>query len=893
MWAVCKKELRQSFSNLTGYIAIIVFLLLNGLLLFVFPDTDILAGGYATLDKFFELAPWILLLLIPAITMRSLSEEFRTGTFEILQTIPLSRTQLVVGKYLAALLVVVIALVPTLLYFLTIQRLSGQGGIDAGATMGSYIGLIFLCAVFTSIGMLCSSWTSNAVVAFIAAAFACFILYSGFGAVSQLPVFAAGADFYIEMLGIDFHYRSISRGVVDTRDLIYFLSIIILFLRLTNRNLARKLEGPGRKRGLEGTRGSEEGKGSERRVGFEALKESEGTKNLEGMTGMEGTKRSEGQKGSEGVKDPAGGEGFVKSGDVFGVKDSGRRNSPVNKLGWVGVLAVLLILNLGASRLHYRLDLTHEKRYTLSAPTKELLRHLDDDIQVDFFLQGDLKAGFRKLSKSTQELLQEFNEYADGRVRISVTDPLAGLDDSTKMHTLDSIQRMGIQPKTQVAQSKKGDEQSQRLVIPGALIHYKNKVYPVDLLTGVQVGQQGQPEEQLYTNAETLLEYKFGSAIDRITRKQVPTVGYVVGNGEPVDYSVYNLIEGLRANYRFGIVKLDSMPVIPQEFNTLVIVKPTQKFTDREKLTLDQYVLHGGQIIWAVDILHAEMDSLRLDRETLAYDRGLELEDLFFKYGVRVQQDLVEDLQSASLNLVVGRNGDKPDMRLLPWPYFPLLNGSLSHPISKNLDPVLSKFVNSIDTVKAPGIQKTVLLQTSANGRVVSTPAIISFESVKLASDPRAFQTPNIPVAYLLEGKFNSLYAGRIGTAVADSLANVYKQPFLSIGEKPSRVIVLGDADLVMNDVVQQGQRPLPMGYSKDIDYRFANQDFIENCLEYLTNPSGILETRSKDFTLRLLDPSKVETERPFWQFINIGLPILLVIAGGYLYQFLRRRKYA
>ena len=241
MWAVCKKELRQFFSSLTGYIAIIVFLLLNGLLLFVFPDTDILAFGYATLEKFFELAPWILLLLIPAITMRCLSDEFRMGTIEILQTTPLSRTQLVGGKYLAALIVVLVALLPTALYFVSIQRLSGQGGLDIGATMGSYIGLIFLSAVFTAIGVFCSSLTNNAVVAFIGAAFACFLLYSGFNAISQLSVFAAGADYYIEMLGIDFHYRSISRGVVDSRDLVYFLSVIFLFLSLTNRKLAKKL----------------------------------------------------------------------------------------------------------------------------------------------------------------------------------------------------------------------------------------------------------------------------------------------------------------------------------------------------------------------------------------------------------------------------------------------------------------------------------------------------------------------------------------------------------------------------------------------------------------------------------------------------------------------------
>jgi len=372
----------------------------------------------------------------------------------------------------------------------------------------------------------------------------------------------------------------------------------------------------------------------------------------------------------------------------------------------------------------------------------------------------------------------------------------------------------------------------------------------------------------------------------------MPVIGYVLGNGEPVDNTVMNLVGDIRSNYQFGVIKLDSMPVIPQDFNAIIVVKPTRKFTDREKLTLDQYVLHGGQIIWAVDKLYAEMDSLRADRQTIAYDRGLDLDDLFFKYGIRIKDDLIESVPAASLNMVVGMNGNKPDIQLLQWPYFPLLNGSLYHPISKNLDPVLAKFANSIDTVKAPGIEKTVLLQTSANGRVISTPALISFESIKQSEDLRMFNQPNIPVAYLLEGKFNSLFDGRISPAVADSFANIYKQPFLGTGEKSSRVIVIADADIVMNDVVQ-GQRPLPMGYSKDINYRFANQDFIENCVEYLVNPSRILETRSKDFTLRLLDPAKVESDRTFWQFINIGLPILIVILGGYIYQFLRKKKYA
>jgi ABC-2 type transport system permease protein len=240
MWSICKKELKQFFSSLTGYIAIIVFLLLNGLFLFVFPDSNVLDFGYATLDKFFELSPWILLLLIPAITMRSFPDEFRAGTYEILETSPVGRWQMIFGKYFACLIVVLIALIPTLIYVFTISTLS-TGGIDGGGITGSYIGLVFLSAVFTAIGVCCSSFTQNAVVAFLLSAFACFILYNGFNAVSKIPAFQSGADYYTEMLGIDFHYRSISRGVVDTRDLVYFASLIFFFLLITQKNLTKRL----------------------------------------------------------------------------------------------------------------------------------------------------------------------------------------------------------------------------------------------------------------------------------------------------------------------------------------------------------------------------------------------------------------------------------------------------------------------------------------------------------------------------------------------------------------------------------------------------------------------------------------------------------------------------
>jgi len=240
MWSICKKELNQFFSNLTGYIAIVLFLLVNGLFLFVLKDSNIFDFGYATLDRFFELAPWVFIFLIPAITMRSLSDEFKSGTFEILQTRPLSRWQVVFGKYLSILLVLIFVIIPTFVYILTIQSLSAEGGIDTGGIAGSYIGLFLLAAVFAAIGLCCSSFTNNAVVAFLVSAFSCLLLYFGFNAVSRMPAFQGNADYFIEMIGIDFHYSSVSRGLLDTRDLFYFASLVFFFLLITVKNLYRR-----------------------------------------------------------------------------------------------------------------------------------------------------------------------------------------------------------------------------------------------------------------------------------------------------------------------------------------------------------------------------------------------------------------------------------------------------------------------------------------------------------------------------------------------------------------------------------------------------------------------------------------------------------------------------
>ena len=562
------------------------------------------------------------------------------------------------------------------------------------------------------------------------------------------------------------------------------------------------------------------------------------------------------------------------------------------RFGWLYLLTGIVLVNIGASQVKLRYDMTSEKRFTLSVPVREMLHRVHDQVNIDILLEGNLKSGLRKLRNSTEDLLQEFNEYAGGNIHYRLIDPVAGGDDTSRAIILDSLSRMGIQPMTQVAQSKKGEEQSQRIVIPAAIVKFGDRQLPVDLLKGVQRSREGQSQEQLYVNAENLLEYKFASAIDKLITDTLPAIGYLLGNGEPLDFQVYNLIQYMRENFRFRIVRLDSLPVIPDGMNALIMVKPTLKFSDDDKRKLDQYVMRGGNLICLIDNLYAEMDSLRNGRETVAYDRGLNLDDLLFRYGVRLNQDLLEDMQCASINLVVGTQGGKPQFQLMPWPYYPLLDGSSGSLITRNLDPVYSKFTNSVDTVKATDIRKTILLESSPNARTVATPALISLDMVKMAADPKLFQQSHVPAAVLLEGRFHSLYANRLPDALKDSFARVYRQPFLSSAEKSARIIVCADGDLVMNDLDERG-RPLPLGFSKDINYTFANAEFLSNCIEYCVSPNGILEARSKDYSLRLLDPEKTEDGRSFWQFINIGLPLGVILICGLIFQYTRKRKYS
>jgi gliding-associated putative ABC transporter substrate-binding component GldG len=555
---------------------------------------------------------------------------------------------------------------------------------------------------------------------------------------------------------------------------------------------------------------------------------------------------------------------------------------------WLLLLIVLLGVNYLASVVHTRVDLTQEKRYTLSSATKNLIKGLHDKVSVTVLLTGDMPAGFKKLSNSTKEMLQEFKELGGSNIQFKFEKPGEGLSDTAKQNFQLHLDSLGLKPTNIKVKAKAGEAQEERLVYPGALVQYKDREVAIDLLQG----QDMAGGVQSLNNAEALLEYKLARSIQKITADTVPAIGYLVGNGEPLNYNVYDLIDRtLRQEYRFGFVPIDSVPVIPNVFDALVIVKPTMPFSNKQKLKIDQYIMHGGKVIWLIDRLYAEMDSLmRSHSDFVAFDRNLNLDDQLFKYGVRINGDLVQDLQCDKIPLVVGNYGNQPQMQLVPWPYFPILSSYSGHPIAKNLDNVLSIFPNSIDTIKN-NIRKTVLLASSESSRIISTPAIVSLNSIKTEDDLKTFNQSFIPIAVLLEGRFTSLYTNRLSTGELDTLAGLYKQPFRAATEKESKMIVISDADIVANVVTQQ-QGPLPMGYNQFTNYQYANKDFFLNCLQYLTDPSGILDTRGKDFALRLLDPKKTEKDRMQWQLMNIGLPVVLVLLFGAVYQVIRKRKY-
>jgi len=568
---------------------------------------------------------------------------------------------------------------------------------------------------------------------------------------------------------------------------------------------------------------------------------------------------------------------------------------PLNKKWWLLIIIVAMVLvNYLASVFHKRIDLTNEKRFTISTPVKKILKNIDEKMEIKIFLRGDIPAGFKKLSLSAQELLQEFKEYSNGNIHykiISADEKMPG----TERTYADTLSSLGIVPINLKVQLKEG-EQSQ-YIYPSALVNYQNKLQPVNLYAGSNTFITV-PE---LNNAEALLEFNFANAIEKIIENKKPMVAYAVGNGEPTGPNVYDLVENvLKKNYNLFMMDLAKEPVIPDTFKLLMIIKPTLTFTDAEKLRIDQYVMHGGKLLCFIDRLNAEVDSLQMKNEVIAYDRNLNLQDLFFKYGLRINPDLLMDLQCDFLpfSVNVSPNGaagqGKDQFEFLHWNYFPLFESKQNSVINKNLGLVAGRFVNTIDTVSAPGIKKTILLSSSSNSRTIETPALISGSENRNAPVDAAFNKKDLIAGVLLEGKFTSLYKNRVSRNEMDSL-NFYGTPFQPENIKDNKMIIVSDGDIVLNGIYK-GQL-LPMGVNSytvgtQYEYQFANRRFVENCLEYLINNAGLSEAKSKDYKLRLLDPKKTDEQRGFWEILNLLLPVFIILIFGVIYQWWRKRKY-
>lgn len=596
-----------------------------------------------------------------------------------------------------------------------------------------------------------------------------------------------------------------------------------------------------------------------------------------------------------------------------------------SKYWWLMLLVVLFAINYLASVLHTRFDLTKEKRYTLSKATKDLVRQLDDDVEIDVFLKGEFPAGFKKLANSTGEFLQLLKDRNGSKIHYRFIFPQDEMPGTGKSYE-DSLANLGVVPINLSAQVKAGEENKR--VYPMALVKYKDKQELVSLYAGGK--RMITPVE--INSAEALMEYQFAKTLDKLTSTSKPLIGYSIGNGEPLmgnqlvngvpqynNPATADLEYTLRSNYELFTLNLNRQAFIPDTFKVLMIVKPSAQFTEDEKLKIDQYLMRGGKLLCFIDNLYAEQESLQRKAETvttsrglkptlsdsdeedfgpqtIAYDRNLNLTDQFFKYGFRINTDLLMDLQCDFLPFAAGGSANDPQYEFLHWNYYPLFESKGNHTINRNIGLVAGRFVNSIDTINATGISKTILLSSSADSRTISTPALISTAENRNAPEDANFNKADIPAAVLLEGSFTSLYKNRASQSQLDSLKKT-GYPFLQQSSKDAKIIAVADGDIVLNDVSPQ-YGPLPMGLNfftagTQYEYQFANRDFLLNCLEYLVSKPGIIETRNKDIVLRLLNTQKVEQQKGTWQFINIGLPVLIILLLGLVYQQVRKRKYA
>ncbi len=557
-------------------------------------------------------------------------------------------------------------------------------------------------------------------------------------------------------------------------------------------------------------------------------------------------------------------------------------------------IVIILLVNIIASFVFTRVDLTAEKRYSLSPAVKSMLKGLDDDVFFRVYLDGELPSGFRRLANETRDMLNEFRAYSD-HIHFEFINPSASPNSRERNDTYRLLAEQGLQP-TDLRVTNKG-ESSQLIIFPGTIVVYRGRELPVQLL----MTQLGQDPQKVLNNSIQALEYNLGNAIDKLINATKPRVAILEGQGELSREETLDMEDALSEYYNIERIvinnKINSLTVrlktdssgspLVNKFKALIIAGPERRFDDRDKFLIDQFIMRGGRVLWMIDPVFAKMDSLQQFPSTMGISNDINIDDMLFSYGVRLNKNLVMDMSALPIPVKTGQVGDQPQFDFFPWYYFPLITPASNHPVVNGLNVVKTEFISSIDTVEAPGVKKTVLLTSSPYSRIVNAPVLIDLEILRDEPDPRMYNSGAQPVAVLLEGEFTSAYLFRLPPEI-----ELNKDIDFRKKSKPTRMVVIADGDIAKNQYHVTQKYPLPLGYDQFTGQTFGNKELLINIMNYLCDDSGLISIRSRELKLRLLDMTKLASQRPLWQAINVILPIILILGFGLIKSQLRRRKY-
>ncbi|MBK9335563.1 MAG: gliding motility-associated ABC transporter substrate-binding protein GldG [Lewinellaceae bacterium] len=548
---------------------------------------------------------------------------------------------------------------------------------------------------------------------------------------------------------------------------------------------------------------------------------------------------------------------------------------------------IVLFLNILANQFYTHLDLTEEKRFTLTKPTRELLKTIDDRIYVRVLLEGEFPAGFKRLRTATREMLDDFRGVS-GYIDYQFEDPNQGSTEEINARRK-ALYEEGVAP-VNLSMSDEG-ESKQQIIYPTAIFHYGKRQVVVNLLENQSPTLL--PDE-VVNNSVSLLEYKFANAIKKLRAKGRPVIMFTRGHGELDELQTTDLERSLRQFYDTDRIALDSVVQIsPDKCALLLVAKPQSAFPERDKFIIDQYIMQGGKVLWLVDRLNADLENLRHTERFVPTDFPLNLEDMLFKYGVRIQPDLVLDMECTKIPLRVGVVGNAPQFKLFPWPYHPAVLPVGKHPVVKNLDRVELQFCSSIDTIrtKTP-VTKTVLLRSSRYSRLQFSPIELTFDVLRSALTPENFNKGGQTTGLLLEGVFPSNYENRVSEEMGAGLQQVGVA--FRNASVPTRMIVISDGDVAANYVRDPVKKEwLPLGFNRFENTTYANKDLLINAIEYLIEPAGVIEARSREVKLRLLDTVRARDEKTRWQALNLGIPLAFLGIFGAVFFWRRKRRYA